>query len=92
MIIINAIHKDKRPINTYEVDIKKVVLSKKESYCNKDSFKFFTGYMHKGDAFPAPLCIKLSQMNKYSKCFHKNSKCMNLLVDDKKNPEKYNKI
>ena len=48
--------------------------------------------MHKGNIFPAPLCIKLPQMNGYSKYFDNNNKDMNFLVNDKEIPEKYHKI
>ena len=45
-VLINAFHKNKRPINIDKVDIKKIVLSKKDSCCKKGSFKYFIGYMH----------------------------------------------
>ena len=82
-IIKSAFHKNKRPININEVDIEEIVLSHKKSYI-KDSFKYFIGYRHKGNAFLSPLCIKLPQMNAYVKYFDKNNNCMNLLVNDKK--------
>ena len=44
----------------------------------KDSFKYFIEYRHKGNAFRSPLCVKLPQMNVYVKY-------TNLLVNDKKN-------
>ena len=68
------------------------MLSNKESYGNKGSYKYFIGYIPKGDALPSPLCIKFPQMNAYVKYFDKNNKCINLLVHDKEILEKYNKI
>ena len=59
----NAFHKNKRPININEVNIRRIVLTNKHSYGNKGSFKYFIGYLHMGTVFPAPLCIKLLQMN-----------------------------
>ena len=53
----------------------------KKSY-GKDSFRYFIGYRHKGNAFPSPSCIKLPEMNVFAKYFDKNSKYMNLLVID----------
>ena len=53
-IIKNAFHKNKRPRNINEVDIKRIVLSDKKSYGNKDTFKYLIGYRHKGNSFPAP--------------------------------------
>ena len=67
-------------------------MSKKDSYGNKGSYKYFIGYIYEGTALPSPLCIKLSQMNKYIKYFDKNNKWMNLLVNDEEILEKYNKI
>ena len=80
-IIKSDFHKNKKLININEVDIEEIVLSHKKSY-GKDSFKYFIGYRHNGNAVPSPLCIKLSQVNAYAKCLDKNSKYMNLLVDD----------
>ena len=76
-IIKSDFHKNKKLININEVDIEDIVLSHKKSYGN------FIGYRHKGNAFPSPLCLKIPQMNAYAKYFDKNSKCMNLLVNDK---------
>ena len=80
----NPFHKNKKPVNVNEVDIKRITLSNKKSYGNEDLFKTFTGFRHKGNAFPAPLCIKISQMKGCSKYFDKNNKHMNLLVNVKK--------
>ena len=81
-IMKSAFHENKRPININEVDIKEIVLSHQKSYI-KDSFKYFIEYRHKGNAFPSPLCVKLLQMNSYAKCFNKNDKYINFLVNDK---------
>ena len=54
--------------------------------------KCFIGYRHNGNAFPSPLCVKLPQMSAYAKDFDKNSKQINLLLNDKeisKNIQKY---
>ena len=90
-IIKSAFHKNKRPININEVDIEEIVLSHKKSY-SKDSFKYFIGYRHKGNAFPSPLCVKLPQMNAYAKHVDENNKCINLLVNDKEILKKYSEI
>ena len=67
------------------------MLSHKKSY-SKESFKYFIGYGHKGNAFSSSLCVKLPQMNVYAKYFYKNRKYMNLLVNDKEILEKYSEI
>ena len=41
----NAFHKNKKPISIDKVDIKRIVLSKKDFYGKKDSFKSFIGYI-----------------------------------------------
>ena len=69
-IIKSAFHKNKKPININEVDTEEIVLFHKKSY-RKDSFKYFLGYRHKGNAFPSPLFVKLPQMNAYAKYFVK---------------------
>ena len=80
----NAFHKNKRPISIVNVDIRRIVFSRKDLYGKKGSFKYFIGYISETNAFPMTLCIKLSQMNIYIKCFDSNNKCINLLVYDRK--------
>ena len=81
-IIKSVFPENKRPININEVDIEEIVLSRKKSY-SKDSYKYFIGYRHKGNAFPSWLCVKLPQVNAYAKYFDENNKYINLLVNDK---------
>ena len=90
-IIKSAFLKNKKPININEVDIEETVLSYKKSY-GKDSFKYFIGYRDKSNAFLSPLYVKPPQMNAYAKYFDKNSKYMNLLVNDKEILDKYSEI
>ena len=90
-IIKSAFHENKKPININEGDIEETVLSHKKSY-GKDSFKYFIGYRHKGNFFPSSLCAKLSEMNAYAKCFDKDLKYVNLLVNDIEILEKYTEI
>lgn len=58
---------NKKSININKVDFRKIVLSRKDSYRKKGLFKYFIGYINEADAFPAPLCIKIPQMNEYAK-------------------------
>ena len=68
----NAFYKHKKPISIDEVDITKIVLSKKDSYSKKGSFKYFMRHIkHVG---VIPLCIKLPQMNAFAKYFDSNNK------------------
>ena len=86
-IIKGSFYKNKKPININKIDIKRIALSDKISL-SKDSFKYFIGYSHERNAFLSPLCIKLPQMNVYTKYCHKNNKYMNHLVKDEKTLKK----
>ena len=86
-IIKITLYKNKKAFNIKEVEIKRIASSDKK-WLSKDSFKYFIRYRHKGNAFPSPLCIKLSQMNVYTKYFDKNNKYMNCLVKDEKTLKK----
>ena len=90
-IIKSAFHKKKTPININEADIEEIVLSHKKSY-GKDSLKYFIGCRHKGTVFPSLLWVKLPQINTYAKYCDKNSKYINLLVNDIEILEKYCEI
>ena len=82
-------YKSKKLFNIHDIDVNKILVSKKESYGTKNSFKYFLGY---NDAdIIIPLCIKLPQMIAYVKNFD-NSKIMSLKADDNKLLKKYNKI
>ena len=87
-IINSAFHKNKRPININEVDIKRIALSDKKSI-SEDSFKDFIGYRRECNAFPFPLSIGLPQMNAYGKYFDENCKYMNHLFKDEKILKKF---
>ena len=80
----NAFLKNKRLISIDRVEIKRIVLSKRDLYGKKCSFTYFIGYISESNFFLVPLCVKLSQMNKYFKYFDNNNKYMNLLVHNNK--------
>ena len=42
-------------MNIDKVDIRKIVLSNKESYCEKGLYKCCIGYIYKGNALPPAL-------------------------------------
>ena len=64
-----------------DIDVNKILVSKKETYGKKGSFKHFIGY-NDGDVI-RPLCIKLPQMVGHIKCFDSN-KIMSFKIVDKK--------
>ena len=50
-------YKNKKIFNVYDLDVNKILVSKKESYGTKKSLKYFIGY--NDDGVIRPLCIKL---------------------------------
>ena len=82
-------YKSKKLFNIHDLDVNKILVSKKESYGTKKSLKYFIGY-NDDDAIRA-LCIKLPQMIGYVKNFDTN-KTMSFKVGDNKLLKKYNKI
>ena len=81
-------YKNKNLFNIYDIDVDKILLSKKEPYGKKSSFKYFLGY--NVDAI-RPLCLKLPQMIGYVKNFDSN-KTMYFKVYDNRLLKKYTKV
>ena len=79
----------KKVFNIHEIDVDKVLISKKECYGIKGSLKYFIGYNE--DNIIRPLSIKLPQLIGYVKKFD-NNKTMLFNVNDKKLLKKNNKI
>ena len=73
----------------HDLDVNKILVSKKESYGTKNSLKYIIGYNY--DDVIRPLCIKLPQMIGYVKNFDSNKK-MSFKVSDNKLLKKCNKI
>ena len=72
--------------NIDEINDDKILVSKKESYGTKVSFKYLIEYTDNDDI--KPLCIKLPQMIGYVKHSENNNKTMYFNVNDKKLLEK----
>ena len=85
----STFYNNKKLFNIYDLDVNKILVSKKESYGTKDSLKYFIGY--NDDDVIRPLCIKLPQMIGYVRYFNSN-KTMSFKVGDNKLLKKYNKI
>ena len=81
-------YKNKNLFNIYDIDVDKILLSKKEPYGKKSSFKYFLGY--NVDAM-RPLYLKLPQMIGYVKNFDSN-KTMYFKVYDNRLLKKYTKV
>ena len=82
-------YKNKKLFGLNDIDVNKILVSKKESYGTKNSLKYFIGY-NDGDVI-RPLCIILRQMIGYVKHFDSN-KTMSFKVSDNKLLKKYSKI
>ena len=82
-------YKNKKVFKIDDIDINKILVSKKESYGTKNSLKYFIGYNN--DDVIRPLCIKLPQIIGYVKHFDSN-KTMSFKASDNKLLKKYNKI
>ena len=71
-------YKNKKLFNIHDLDVNKILVSKKESYGKKKSLKYFIGY---NDDAIRPLCINLPQMIGYVKHFDSN-KTMSFKISD----------
>ena len=56
-------YRNKKPFIIDDMDVNKILISEKEPYGKKRLLKYFIGYVIR------PLCIELSQMTGYVKCF-----------------------
>ena len=66
----STFYKNKRIYSTDEINVNNILVSIKEPYGNKNSFKYFIGY--NDNDIIRPLCIKLSQMTGYARKFDEN--------------------
>ena len=98
----SSFYKNKKLFNIHDLDVNKILVSKKESYGTKNSLKYYIGYNDDDDVdddddddddddVVRPLCIKLPQMIGYVKNVDSN-KTMSFKVSDNKLLKKYNKI
>ena len=85
----SSFYRNKKLYNIDKIDVNKILVSKRESYGTKKSFKDFIGY-DDNDVI-RPLSIKSHQMIGYAECFHSN-KTMSFEVIDKKLSKRYTKI
>ena len=85
----SSFYKNKKLFSLNDIDFKKILVSKKESYGTKNSLKYFIGY--NDDDVIRPLYILLPQMIGYVKQFDSN-KTMSFKVSDNKLLKKYKKI
>ena len=84
-----AIYKNRKVNSIDDIDVNKILVSKKEPYSTKNSFKYFIGY-NDNDAI-RPLCVRLPQMTGYAKKFDENA-TMSFRANNKQILKNYNKI
>ena len=82
----SSFYKNRKIFNIFNIDVNKILISWKEPYGKKGSFKYFIGYNS-----ITPLCIKLPQMIGYVKHFD-SDKAMSFTVIDNKLLKKYTKM
>ena len=82
-------YKNKKVFQRDNIDVNKIVVSKKEPCGTKNSFKYFIGY-NNNDVI-RPLCIRLQQMTGYARKFDKNA-TMSFRVNNKQLSKNYRKI
>ena len=85
-------YKNKKIFNIDDIDVNKILVSKKEPYGKNNSLIYFIGY-NDNDVI-RPLCLKLSKMSSYIDEFNenKNTIIMSPRVNDEQLFKKYNKI
>ena len=83
-------YKNKKIFNINDIDVNKILVSKKEKYGKYNSFKHFIGY--NDNNIMKSLYLELPQMIGYINKFDKNTITMSLKVKDKKLFKNYNKI
>ena len=63
----SSFYKNKKIFNIYDIDLNEILVSKNNLMARKSSLTYFIGYNDYN--IIRPLCIKLSQMIAYVKCF-----------------------
>ena len=86
-------NKNKKIFNIDDIDVNKILVSKKEQYGKHNSFKYFIGYNY--NDVMRPLFLGLSQMTDYINNFdenkNKNTITMSFKVKDQQLLKNYNK-
>ena len=83
-------NKNKKVFTINDIDINKILVSKKETYGKYNSFKYFIRY-NDNDVI-RPLYLFLSQNTGYINKFEKNKIAMSLMIKDTQLLKIYNKI
>ena len=83
-------NRNKKIFNIDDIDVNKILVSKKEQYGEYNSFKYFIAY--NDNNVIRPLYLELSEMTGHINKFEKNKITMSIMVKCKQLLENYNKI
>ena len=83
-------NKNKKICNIDDIDVNKILVSKKEQYSKYNSSKYFIGYNDNGVS--RPLYLFILQSTGYINKFDKNKITMSLMIKDIQLLKNYNKI
>ena len=83
-------NKNKKIFNIDDIDVNKILVSKKGQYGKYNSSKYFIGYNDNGVI--RPLYFFLSQTTGYINKFDKNKIAMSIMIKDIQLLKNYNKI
>ena len=83
-------NKNKKIFNINNIDISKILISKKEPYSKYNSFKYFIGY--KDNDVIRLLYLLFSQTTGYINRFDKNKVTISLMIKDIQLLKNYNKL
>ena len=86
----NKFYRNRIPIPLKDIDIEKVLVSKKISFGEKN-YKYFIGYLYNDDKVQ-PLNIMLPKTSAYVKSYDGQTKWMYFLIENDDLLEKYNTI
>ena len=71
-ILKSYFYKNEKQFQIDDVNVNKILVSKKEPYGTKNALKYFIGY-NDNDVI-RPLCLRLPQMTGYARKFSQNTK------------------
>ena len=72
-------YRNKKAFQIDDIDVNKILVSKKEPYGTKNSLKYFIGY---NDNVIRPLCLRLPQITGYARKFNENA-TMSFITNNK---------
>ena len=85
----SSFYKNKKINNIEDIDVNNTLVSKKEPYGTKNSYKYFIGYNDNDNI--RPLCIRLPQITGYARKFNENA-TLSFIVKNKQLLKSYTKI